>query len=51
VPVAKTLIGCRAILAGETDGWPEDTLYMVGDLDEARARAAQTQRTPPGSAA
>ncbi|MEK0083936.1 F0F1 ATP synthase subunit beta [Benzoatithermus flavus] len=44
VPLARTLAGCRAILEGECDGWAESSLYMVGDLDEARAReAAQTE--------
>ena len=44
VPLAKTLEGCRAILAGETDGWSEASLYMVGDIDEARARESQPAR-------
>jgi F-type H+-transporting ATPase subunit beta len=35
---ADTLAGCRAILAGETDAWAESSLYMVGTLDEARAK-------------
>ncbi len=35
---ADTLRGCRAILDGETDDWAESSLYMVGTLDEARAR-------------
>lgn len=39
VPLAKTLEGARAILGGETDDWPESAFYMVGDLDEARAKA------------
>jgi F-type H+-transporting ATPase subunit beta len=39
VALADTLAGCRAILDGETDAWPESALYMVGDLAEARARA------------
>ena len=37
-PVAKTIAGCRAILAGECDDWAESSLYMIGDLDEARAK-------------
>ena len=37
-PVAKTLEGCRAILAGEADAWAETSLYMVGDFEEARTR-------------
>ena len=38
VPRAKTIAGCRAILNGETDDWPEDALYMTGSLDDARER-------------
>jgi len=33
-----TLAGCRAVLDGETDDWREDSLYMVGDIQEARQR-------------
>jgi F-type H+/Na+-transporting ATPase subunit beta len=44
VRLADTLAGCRAILDGETDEWAEDSLYMIGDIAEARqkdkARAA-----------
>ncbi|HEY0180981.1 MAG TPA: F0F1 ATP synthase subunit beta [Dokdonella sp.] len=47
VPVADTLAGCRAILAGECDAWQESSFYMIGGLDEARARehAAATPAT------
>jgi F-type H+-transporting ATPase subunit beta len=38
VPLAETLKGCGAILSGECDSWSEGSLYMVGSLDEARAR-------------
>ncbi|MCB9697117.1 MAG: F0F1 ATP synthase subunit beta [Alphaproteobacteria bacterium] len=38
VPIEATLAGAKAILAGETDDWDEASLYMVGDLDEARER-------------
>jgi len=38
VELAATIAGCRAILDGETDDWAEGSLYMVGDLDEARER-------------
>jgi F-type H+/Na+-transporting ATPase subunit beta len=41
VPVRMTLEGCRAILAGEADAWAENSLYMVGDIEEARAKEAQ----------
>ncbi|HZV03200.1 MAG TPA: F0F1 ATP synthase subunit beta [Planctomycetota bacterium] len=39
VPLAETMAGCRAVLDGECDDWPEEALYMVGTLDEARAKA------------
>ena len=38
VEIADTLAGCRAILDGEADGWAESSLYMIGGLEEARAR-------------
>jgi len=41
VELAATLAGCRAILDGEADDWAESSLYMVGDLDEARRKEAQ----------
>ncbi len=39
VKLSDTLAGCRAILNGEADAWPEDALYMVGTLEEARQKA------------
>jgi F-type H+-transporting ATPase subunit beta len=38
VEIADTLAGCRAILDGESDDWAESSLYMIGSLEEARAR-------------
>jgi len=35
-----TIAGCRAILDGETDDWDESSLYMVGNLDDARKKQA-----------
>jgi F-type H+-transporting ATPase subunit beta len=40
VLLADTLVGCRAILDGQTDDWAENSLYMVGTLDEARQKEA-----------
>jgi F-type H+-transporting ATPase subunit beta len=40
VPLAETLRGCRAILSGDCDGWPESAFYMVGTIDEAREKAS-----------
>ncbi|MGO9544622.1 MAG: F0F1 ATP synthase subunit beta [Rhodomicrobium sp.] len=44
VELQETLAGCRAILEGEADDWAESSLYMVGDLDEARKREAGARR-------
>lgn len=38
VEVADTLDGCCAILDGEADTWAESSLYMIGGIEEARAR-------------
>ncbi|MGO9673006.1 MAG: F0F1 ATP synthase subunit beta [Methylocella sp.] len=38
VEIDATLAGCRAILDGEADDWAESSLYMIGDLDEARRK-------------
>ena len=38
VQLADTLAGCRAILDGEADDWAESSLYMIGELGEARDR-------------
>jgi F-type H+-transporting ATPase subunit beta len=47
VELEATLAGCRAILDGEADEWAEGSLYMVGDLAEARQKEAQARaRTP-----
>src|SRR3546814_19476217 len=50
VPLAATLAGCRAIIDGEADDWAESSLYMVGDLDDARRKEAHnacSSRLPP----
>jgi F-type H+-transporting ATPase subunit beta len=39
VPVAKTIDGFRRLAAGEFDHLPEAAFYMVGDIDEAIAKA------------
>ena len=38
VELDATLGGCQAILDGEADDWAEGSLYMVGDLEEARLK-------------
>jgi F-type H+-transporting ATPase subunit beta len=49
VPVADTVAGCRAILAGECDDWRESSLYMVGALGEARAKEEAARRAAPSA--
>jgi F-type H+/Na+-transporting ATPase subunit beta len=46
VALEDTLAGCRAILDGAADDWAESSLYMVGALEEARAKedAARKER-------
>jgi F-type H+-transporting ATPase subunit beta len=44
VPLVETLKGCRAILDGTCDKWAESSLYMVGTIDEARAKEASSNR-------
>ncbi|HFD15678.1 MAG TPA: F0F1 ATP synthase subunit beta [Rhodospirillales bacterium] len=41
VPVEETLEGCRRILDGEGDDWPEQAFYMVGGFAEVEAKAAR----------
>lgn len=36
VTLDKTLDGCEAILSGKTDEMPEESLFMIGDLEEAK---------------
>jgi F-type H+-transporting ATPase subunit beta len=35
---ADTLAGCRAILDGAAEEWAEESLFMIGTLDEAHAK-------------
>ncbi len=46
VELDATLAGCTAILDGECDSWAEGSLYMIGDLGEARVRQSQTPSGP-----
>ncbi|WP_298425870.1 F0F1 ATP synthase subunit beta [Rhodoblastus sp.] len=44
VALADTIRGCQAILDGEADEWAESSLYMVGTLDEARQKEADSRK-------
>jgi F-type H+-transporting ATPase subunit beta len=55
VATADTIAGCRTILDGGCDDWRESSLYMVGTLEEARAkemaaRAADARPTASSAA-
>ncbi|WP_206518682.1 F0F1 ATP synthase subunit beta [Sphingosinithalassobacter tenebrarum] len=39
VPLADTITGCARILDGDCDAWSEESLYMIGGIDEAEAKA------------
>jgi F-type H+/Na+-transporting ATPase subunit beta len=39
VPLAETMRGCQAILAGQYDYVPEEAFYFVGTIDQAVAKA------------
>jgi F-type H+/Na+-transporting ATPase subunit beta len=47
VELDATLCGCQTILDGEADDWAEGSLYMVGDLAEARQREAAARTAAP----
>jgi F-type H+-transporting ATPase subunit beta len=44
VKLVDTIAGCRAILDGKCDDWRENSLFMVGTLDEARAKEDATRK-------
>ena len=41
VPLEKTISSFKAVVAGEYDHLPEAAFYMVGDIDEVKAKAAK----------
>ena len=41
VALEDTIKGFQTILAGELDDLPEQAFYLVGDIDEAIAKAAK----------
>jgi F-type H+-transporting ATPase subunit beta len=45
VPLKETIAGFKEILSGALDDLPEQAFYMVGNIDEAKAKAQQL-RTP-----
>ncbi len=43
VSLIETIKGFQMILSGELDGLPEQAFYLVGNIDEATAKAATLQ--------
>jgi len=50
VALADSLDGCERILRDEFEGYPESALYMIGSIDEARARTTVVAKTEPAHA-
>ena len=48
VSIEDTLLGCEAILRGDTDAWDESSLYMVGTIEDARRKQEQAAKGNPG---
>ena len=40
VELEDTLKGCEMILSGEVDDLPENAFYMVGTIEDVKAKAA-----------
>jgi F-type H+-transporting ATPase subunit beta len=50
VSLKDALDGCEHILRDEFKDYPESALYMIGTIDEAKAKAqSQTAKTPVAS--
>ena len=43
VSLIETIKGFQMILSGELDSFPEQAFYLVGNIDEATAKAATLQ--------
>jgi F-type H+-transporting ATPase subunit beta len=41
VPLEKTIASFKAVVNGEYDHLPEAAFYMVGDIEEVKAKAAK----------
>jgi len=48
VKLADTIAGFNMILAGELDHLPEAAFYLVGNIDEVKAKAAKIQAEAKG---
>jgi F-type H+-transporting ATPase subunit beta len=48
VSLEDALDGCERILADELEDYPESALYMIGPIDEVKAKAARTTQPAAG---
>ena len=44
VPLKETVRACKEILEGKHDNLPEGSFYMVGNIDDVLAKAAEMQK-------
>ena len=44
MPLKETIAGFKEILSGALDDLPEQAFYMVGNIEEAKARAAELRK-------
>jgi len=44
VPLKETIIGFKAILSGELDELPEQAFYLVGNIEDAKAKGAKLKQ-------
>nr|NP_050811.1 ATP synthase CF1 beta subunit [Nephroselmis olivacea]Q9TL34.1 RecName: Full=ATP synthase subunit beta, chloroplastic; AltName: Full=ATP synthase F1 sector subunit beta; AltName: Full=F-ATPase subunit beta [Nephroselmis olivacea]AAD54782.1 CF1 beta subunit of ATP synthase [Nephroselmis olivacea] len=51
VPLAESIQGFKLILSGELDSLPESAFYLVGNIEEAIAKAASIQAAAAAAAA
>jgi F-type H+-transporting ATPase subunit beta len=51
VPVAETIDGCERILRDEFESYPEQALYMIGSIGEAREKTKVEVSGEPGAPA
>jgi F-type H+-transporting ATPase subunit beta len=47
VTIPEVIEGCKAILDGDCDDWPESAFYMIGSIDEAREKMLSAQPLAP----
>ncbi len=44
VPLSETIASFKELVEGKCDDMPEQSFYMVGNIDEARERAEEMKK-------